>query len=149
MRKAGNKVMEKFQIYLAGGMTDLTPEEQYNWRNELKWELEDYKCGYKIKCINPVEYYNTFNNTNYDSDLEVMKFDLYKVKHSDLIIVNFNNMGSLGTMAELAIAYDHDIPVIGLNTSEQQLHPWQFCMCSKIFNNVDAMLDYIKNYYLD
>ena len=78
-----------------------------------------------------------------------MNFDLHKVKNSDLIILNFNNMYSLDTMAELAIAYDRGIPVIGLNESEQQLHPWQHCMCSKVFNNMESMITYIEKYYLD
>lgn len=140
--------MENFQIYLAGGMSNLTMLEQNIWRIEIKRELENYHFDYNIKCINPVDYYNTYNSTTYDSDLEVMQFDLHKVKHSNLIIVNFNNMQSLGTMVELAIAWDRGIPIIGLNESEQQLHPWQYCMCSKIFNNKESMLQYIKDYYL-
>lgn len=141
--------MNNFQIYLAGGMSNLTIEEQNAWRKEIKDDLETYECMYWVKCINPVDYYNTYNSTTYDSDLEVMQFDLYKVKHSDLIIMNFNDMKSLGSMAELAIAWDRDIPVIGLNENEQQLHPWQHMMCSKIFNNKEDMLYYVKNYYLD
>lgn len=141
--------MNNFFIYLAGGMSNLTMEEQNDWRNEIRCELEDFECLYYVKCINPVDYYNTYDSTTYDSDLEVMQFDLHKVKKSDLVILNFNNMKSLGTMAELAIAYDRGIPVIGLNESEQQLHPWQYCMCSKIFNNKEDMLQYIKDYYLD
>ena len=141
--------METFRIYLGGGMSDLSFQEQNKWRVDIKNELEKYDCDYKVKCVNPVDYYNTFDQTAYDSDIEVMQFDLYKVKTSNLIIMNFNNMYSLGSMAELAIAYDRGIPVIGLNESGQQLHPWQNCMCSKIFNNRDDMLLYIKNYYLD
>ena len=141
--------MDILQIYMAGGMSNLSMEEQNTWRNEVKRELENYDCDYKVKCINPVEYYNTYDSTTYDSDLEVMNFDLHKVKKSDLIILNYNNIQSLGTMAELAIAYDRGIPVIGLNESEQQLHPWQYCMTSKVFNNIEDMLEYIKNYYLD
>ena len=120
-------------------------QEQNNWRINVKNELESRM----VKCINPVDYYNSFDSTTYDSDLEVMNFDLHKVKNSDLVILNFNNMYSVGTMAELAIAYDRGIPVIGLNESEQQLHPWQYCMCSKVFNNMETMIAYIEKYYLD
>ena len=142
--------MKIYQIYLAGGMTNFnTIEEQNSWRVELKKELEQYHCDYKVKCVNPVDYYNTFDSTTYDSDLEVMQFDLHKVKTSDLIIINFNDMRSLGTQSELAIAYDRSIPVIGLNESGQQLHPWQYCMTSKIFTHKDDLLDYVKKYYLD
>ena len=141
--------MNNYYIYMAGGMTNLSMKEQNEWRNIIRDELEEYECDYNIKCINPVDYYNTYDSTTYDSDLEVMQFDLHKVKTSNLIIINFNDMKSLGSMAELVIAYDRGIPVIGLNESEQQLHPWQYCMCSKIFNNKEVMLQYIKDYYLD
>ena len=141
--------MNVFQIYLAGGMTNLSLQGQNDWRIEIKKALEDYYCDYKVKCINPVQYYNAYDSSTYDSDLEVMQFDLYKVKNSNLIILNFNDMRSLGTMAELAIAYDRGIPVIGLNESEEQLHPWQYMMCSKIFTNKEDMLLYISKYYLD
>lgn len=141
--------MNNYYIYLAGAMSGLSMAAQNDWRVEVKDILENYDCDYKVKCINPVDYYNTYDSTTYDSDLEVMQFDLYKVKKSDLIIMNFNNMNSLGSQSELAIAWDRGIPVIGLNESEQQLHSWQYCMCSKIFNNKELMLEYIKNYYLD
>lgn len=134
-----------YTIYLAGAMSNLSMKDQNEWRMKVKKELES--CV--VKCINPVDYYNSFDSTTYDSDLEVMNFDLHKVKNSDLIILNFNNMYSLGTMAELAIAYDRGIPVVGLNESEQQLHPWQYCMCSKVFNNMESMITYIEKYYLD
>ena len=141
--------METFRIYLAGGMGGLTFKEQNGWRVEVKKALEYCDSYYKVKCINPVDYYNTFDQTTYDSDLEVMLFDLHKVKTSDLIIMNFNNMYSLGSQSELAIAYDRGIPIIGLNEKEQFLHPWQYAMCSKVFADMEEMLLYIKKYYLD
>ena len=42
------------------------------------------------------DYYN-FISVEYDSELEVQKFDLDKVKNSDLVIVNFNVRTSIGT----------------------------------------------------
>lgn len=142
-------MINNYSVYLAGGMTNLPLNEQCDWRVAVKKELESYECDYKVKCINPVAYYNTFDSSAYDSDMEVMNFDLHKLKKSDLVVMNFNDMYSLGTMAELAIAHEIGIPVIGLNESEQQLHPWQYCFCSKLFNNKEDMLMYIKNYYLD
>ena len=106
-------------IYLAGGMTGLSMSEQNAWRNQVKDVLEGYYFSDRVKCINPVDYYNTFDNSLHDSDIQIMQFDLHKVRTSNLIIMNFNNMHSLGSMAELAIAYDRGIPVIGLNETEQ------------------------------
>ena len=140
--------MNNYFIYLAGGMTGLSHEEQMNWRLDVKDKLESYICDYKIKCFNPVEYYS-LEDTTPDVEVEAMNFDLYKLKGSNLVIVNFNNMHSLGTQSEIAIAWDNHIPIIGLNEFGQQLHSWQYAMCSKIFMNKDDMLEYIKNYYLD
>ena len=139
----------EFRVYLGGAMQGLSFQDQNKWREYVKDNLESYYCDYRVKCINPVDYYNMFDSAAYDSDLEVMNFDLHKVKTSNIVIMNFNNMYSLGSMAELAIAYDRGIPVIGLNESERQLHSWQYCMCSKVFADRDAMLTYIKKYYLD
>ena len=141
--------MNIYKIYMAGGMTDLSFEEQNNWRLAVKKNLENYDCDYKVKCFNPVDFYNMYDSSLYDSDLEVMQFDLHNVKTSNLVIMNFNDMRSLGSQSELAIAWERGIPVIGLNESEQQLHSWQYCMCSKVFTNMDDMLDYIKRYYLN
>ena len=77
-----------------------------------------------------------------------MEFDLYKVRNSDLIIVNFNDPNSLGTMAELAIAYEKRIPIIGLNEDRNELHSWQIEMCARIFDNIGDMIMYVKDYYL-
>ena len=69
--------------------------------------------------------------------------------YSDLmVIVNFNDMYSLGSMSELAIAYDRRIPIIGLDINKQELHPWQIEMCNRIFDDIDEMLDYVEDYYL-
>ena len=65
-----------------------------------------------------------------------------------MVIVNFNDMYSLGSMSELAIAYDRRIPIIGFDDNKQELHPWQIEMCNRIFDDMDEMLDYVEDYYL-
>lgn len=78
-----------------------------------------------------------------------MEFDLYKVRNSNLIIVNFNSPASLGTMAELAIAYEKRIPVIGLCEGDAgTLHPWQTEMCTRIFTDMYELTAYVNDYYL-
>ena len=66
-----------------------------------------------------------------------------------MIIVDFANPKSLGTMAEIAIAYEHRIPVIGLNESGIELHPWQIEMCNKIFSDKNKLVNYVIDYYLN
>jgi hypothetical protein len=141
--------MNRYQIFLSGGMSNLSFNEQNTWRKEIKDKLENYDCDFKVKCINPVEYYNTFNEGMYDSDLEVMNFDLHRLKTSNLIIVDFNDKKSIGTNMEIAIAHENEIPILGLVSSEHDLHPWQYAMCSKVFTDMEALIEYIKIYYLD
>ena len=144
--------MKDVQIYLCGGMGKFGKnnfDEGNKWRVHCQNILEEYECDYKVNVINPNNYFNFKQEPpTYKTQREVMEFDLNKVRHSDLIICNFNDMHSLGTMAELAIAYENRIPVIGLDIEKQKLHPWEIEMCIRIFNDIDGMLDYIRNFYL-
>lgn len=131
--------MGKLKIYLAGAMTGLTWEEQNEWREEIIDKLNDFKC------INPCNYYN-FEQIVHDSELEVMRFDLRLLKRCDLIIAKIDT-DSIGTTMEIAIAYDENIPIIGLNLQNKELHPWIKSSCDKIFNNIDELIDYVNVFY--
>lgn len=137
-------------------MEGLSYDDQSTYRKYIKENLENYEGNYKAVVCNPVDYYN-FQNPRHASEREVMQFDLDKVRHSDFIIVNFNAPKSLGTMAEIAIAYEHRIPVIGLNEQYSligqekifvKLHSWQHEMCTRIFNDMEEMLNHVKEFYL-
>ena len=124
-------------------------EEADKWRRYCKKTLEYCDGIHTVIVVNPNEYFSFQDEEAlYKSEREVMKFDLYKLRMSDLVIVNFNDKHSLGTMSEIAIAYDRRIPIIGLNASKEKLHPWQNLMCERIFDNIDEMLDYIEDFYL-
>ena len=139
-----------FNIYLAGAMQGISFDESNVWRKEITAILNAYKheVKYDVNVINPNDYYN-FKEVSYDTQREVMEFDLHKVRNADMIVVDFRNPKSLGTMAEIAIAYEHRIPVIGLNESGIGLHPWQIEMCNKIFADKDKLVNYIIDYYLN
>ena len=70
------------------------------------------------------------------------------VKSSDLIIVNFNSSVSQGTTAELAVAHDHDIPIIGINADKLSLHPWDEAFCDRMFDSMNEAVEYIGDFYL-
>lgn len=81
--------MKELTVYLIGKMSGLTFEEMNTWRNDIAYDLK-VKAGLadrKVNIINPVSYFN-FEEKRYQSELEVMKFDLSKVKSSDIVIVN-------------------------------------------------------------
>ena len=138
--------MKEFKIYLAGGMSNLSWDEQTLWK-ELVEDILNKHDGYKFKIdiINPTTFYN-FKDKRWDSQLEIMKYDLRHVKSSNLIIVNYNDPNSIATSQELAIAYDRDIPIIGITT--EKLHPWLECVTDKMFDNVETAIKYIIEFYL-
>lgn len=145
--------MKNFTIYLAGGMGKFGKEnfdESNKWRVLCKREFEDYDSQYYVYVDNPNDYFNFIEESQrYQSQREIMEFDLNKVRNADLVIINFNDMYSLGSMAELAIAYEKRIPVIGLDVDNQKLHPWQIDMCNRIFNNIGELVDYVEDFYLN
>lgn len=145
--------MKNIEIYMAGGMGKFGKdnfEESNTWRRYCKDTLESFESDrYKVTCINPNDYFSFVQDPQlYESNREVMELDLHKLRNSDLVIANFNDMYSLGSMAELAIAYDRRIPIIGLDINKQELHPWQIEMCNRIFHDINEMLDYVEDYYL-
>lgn len=124
-------------------------KESNTWRGKCINELKNFDSVYNILITNPNDYFNFISKIPaYKTRREVMEFDLNRVRDANLIIVNFNDMYSLGTMAEIATAYERRIHIIGLNESNQELHPWQVEMCNRVFDDICDMLDYVKYFYL-
>lgn len=141
--------METVKIYLSGGMGNLSFEEQSKWRQQVQDAIKfNYECEKKPVFFNPVRYFN-FEEVRHKSEREVMEFDLNGLRHSDLIIVNFNDPSSLGTCAELAVAYEMKIPILGLNKDGAELHPWLECYCNRIFDDMKSLVEYTVEFYLN
>lgn len=123
--------------------------ESNEWRVQLKNQFEIYSNG---KCIfvNPNDHFCFLDDSTYESEREIMEYDLYKVKHSDLLIVNFNDPKSIGSACEMAIAYEKHIPIIGLceNGEKKELHPWLKCFCNRIFTDREDLVLYVMHHYI-
>lgn len=130
-------------------MENLNFEEQSKWRQQVQNAIKfNYDCEKKPIFFNPVDYFN-FEEVKYKSQREVMEFDLNGLRHSDLVIVNFNNPSSLGTCAELAIAYEMKIPIVGINKDDQELYPWLECFCNRICGSLKEAVEYVVEFYLN
>ena len=141
------------KIYLAGKMGGLTFEEMNKWRCETHRKLlsQAKMSGKKINVINPVLYYN-FEEKRHQTEIEVEEFDLAHVISSDIIIVNLDGLkDSIGTIIELHDAhYHHKIPVIAFGSQElyDNLHPWIKNNITRVENNMDDMVTYIRDFYM-
>lgn len=141
--------MEICRIYLSGGMASLSMEEQSKWRKQIINEIKiNRHCEKKPVFFNPVDYYNS-EEKRHKTEKEIVEFDLNAIRNSDLIIVNFNDPKSLGTCAELAIAYDRHIPIIGINKSGAELHPWLTEFTTRMCDDVREAVEYVVDFYLN
>ena len=141
--------MEDIHIYLAGGMSGLSFDEQYQWRmriiNAIKYS--DFEYSKSPIFFNPPDYYPT-DEVRQKSEREVMEHELSHLRKSDLIIVNFNVPQSIGTAMELMCAKENKIPIVGLNKDKAELHPWLIECCSRICDNMRELVNYVVNFYL-
>ena len=142
--------METCRIYLSGGMGSLDFEQQSKWRKQIINAIlfGDYNWEKKPIFFNPVDYYN-FTDIKYKSEREVIEFDLNALRHSDLVIVNFNDPKSLGTCAELAIAYEMRIPIIGINKDKHELHPWLVEFTTRMCDDIREAVSHVVDFYLN
>ncbi len=144
------------RCYLAGAMEAYHgTNKAENWRKYVKEYFEKYYGN--IKVISPTDYY-AYGKNYHKSDKEVFRFDLHKVRTSDIVLVNLNDIRkSIGTCIEVYEAYKSDIPVIGFLDDELPLdemikliHPWIYCCVDRIETGKDSMVrvcDYIMEYY--
>lgn len=145
--------MGRLKIYEAGKMSGLTFAQMNDWRVELKNKLLDSAedVGYKLLIINPVDYYN-FEEQRHQSEDEIKEYDLKHVVSSDVVIVNLNGLeNSEGTKLELHDAkYHNKIPVIAFGNRKlyENLHPWHKSNITRVEENINDVVQYIKDFYM-
>ena len=129
----------KLKIFLSGGMSNIPEEDSKKWRRLFKQsKYKNISSAYyadQYIFINPTTLYKPSEPYDPIVEKEAMEYDLYWVKHSDLIIVNFNSLSSIGTAQELMLAHTLNKPIIGMIPEDkyEQLHPWYKEECMKIF----------------
>lgn len=138
-----------YKIYLCGGMTGLPYEEQKGWRDSVKCELNQYARADTICFFDPTEYDTSDYLKGDDAEELSMKFDVRNLVESDLIICNISsNPLSVGTNIELGIAHNLRIPVILYNPYKVQAHPWQQAVADFQTEDLETLIEMIREYYL-
>ena len=132
-------------IYLSGGMSNLSLTEQLSWRIEFQHLADSFISEHHIECFIPPYYYN-YVDKKPDSEREVFEYDLYRLRNSDVVVVNFNVPKSIGTAYEVAVARENGIPIVGINTTNAELHPWLTESCLKIFSSLESAAKYVGAY---
>lgn len=142
--------MDKVKFYMAGGMAGLSIEEQVEWRNDIENRIIESPNGSLegTYFFQPPYYYQP-DGDYHRSEREAFMFDLNRLRHSDIVIVNFNVSKSIGTAMEIAVAHENRIPVIGLNEDKNELHPWLYECCTRICETREELVEHIVNFYLN
>ena len=141
--------METVKIYLSGGMSGVSFKEQSKWRSNIMDEIRyNRECTKNPTFFNPVMYYN-FEEKLHKSEKEIMEFDLYNLRNSDLVVVNFNNPASIGTAMELMLAKERNIPVIAFGINNQDVHPWLLECCTRICDDIRETVNHVVEFYLN
>lgn len=139
-------MMTKY-IYLGGGMSGLSLDEQLSWRVKFQHLADGFDSEYHIECFIPPYYYNYVDKMP-ESEREAFEYDLYRLRHSDVIVVNFNVPKSIGTAYEIAVARENRIPIVGINESHNEIHPWLVESCLKIFDTLESAAKYVEEYLI-
>lgn len=145
-------MLKNIKIYTAGKMTGLRLKEQMQWRSELcnsiRELIDPSLCKVEVFC--PPLYYN---DNNFQSDNEVMEYDLARMKSSDIVVVNLDNLKtSIGTIMELATAKEHNMSggkhifVIGIGEKEEQ-HPWVRCCVHRFVSGTKEAAEFINEFF--
>ena len=137
--------------YLSGGMTKFGKDEFYkseNWRQDLKEQIERISEG-QIKAFNPNCHWSMLTDTSEFTDREAMNLDIYKLRNSELVIYANNDPYSRGSMIELGIAYERNIPIIALNETKDELHPWVSCLVERVFEDREDLVAYLIEHYIN
>jgi len=136
------------QIFTSGAITGLKWMQHFGWRDDLASVISD-STNDKWHVFNPSLHISDLDEYNM-KDREGMNYDLFQLLRSDLVVVNFSyNSSSIGTTIELGAAYSHHIPIIGLNETGEQLHPWQREICVRIFDDYNKMVKYLIDHYIN
>lgn len=143
-----------YRIYLAGGMTGLSIEDQTAWRRSVITEISQYVRKDEVEFFDPTEYDMTteFENDEREkmsAELLSMKFDIRNLAKSNLVICNIStNPYSVGTNIELGICHNTQIPVITYNPDNKPIHPWQMAISDFVVSDLEELTETIINYYL-
>ena len=129
-------------------MSGLSFDEMNNWRKDAKSKLLSMAddTGYRLTVFNPVDFYN-FEIIEYQSDEEVMDYDLFHVEHSNFLVVNADGLeDSKGTIMEIFDAWIHKIPVFVFGDYKHR-HPLIERCVTRFEPDIDSVVEYLKNFY--
>lgn len=145
--------MKDFKIYTAGKMSGLSYEEQMAWRRHIEYAIKG-RTSKAITFIHPPLYYHYDRPEEYQSEREVMEWDLSQIRDSDIVVVNLAGINdSTGTHFELGVTNSINnfgskhIHVIGIG-DPSSVYSWIRLSLHRCETTYEDAADYIARYLL-
>lgn len=138
--------MSKPSIYLAGAMNYHRENNEFQskaveWRNEFKNEINK-QFNTKIKMFDPTLH--PLDDYSYD----IVAQNHHYVKKMDLMVVNLEYLDkSLGTIWEMATAYNYGKPIITIGKHKWIGHPHLIQMTSFNAKDIKTAAMFIHDAY--
>lgn len=144
-------------VYLAGLISTEAPESLH-WREKA----EDYLWEHGITAISPMNSKSGLEHVSKDGGLtdprltnaDIVLRDLRDIMRSDIILAHLDLFGSkrplIGTIAELAWAWEHRKPVVAVASEDNALmrsHPFITRFVAHYFADMESAMSHIVNYY--
>lgn len=139
--------MDKFKIYTAGAVKNVTKQQASKWREELFNKFSTINND--VSVFIPSEFFS-YTEKKHKKESQPMEYYLdYVIPNMNIVIVNLDNSAfSCGTCMEARTAKMLNIPIIGLKTREDDVQPEIEDYCAVVFDNIKELVDYINDYYV-
>lgn len=151
-------------VYLAGLISTEHPES-LAWRDVARRKLWDYAgdLGKDVVVLSPLRGKADLEGATSDGGIthpattakDVMYRDRADILRADIILVNLNDWGSerpmVGTMFELAWAWDHKKPVVAVvddNNYLMKSHPFVVEAVTHYFEDLDSACKFVARYFV-
>lgn len=128
-------------IFLSGGMTGLTPEQQRGWREKIKTTLK-HKYFYFDPTIFDVD------NTDPEYQRKGYDYCVSGIINCDIFIINLNGAEkSVGTCQEIMLAWLMGKKIWGVWTGEKyESHPWIKQKLTAEYNSLEELIKVLDCY---
>jgi len=150
----------KHYVYLAGAITGLTYKGATDWREAVAKELDSDK----VETLSPMRgkafllnagvlHSGTYDANVISSGKGIMRRDHFDCTRASAVLVNLLGSGeriSIGTVMEVAFAYDHKIPVICVMEQDNKHNHVMFNEgCTYVVRTLEEAVELIRFLFND
>jgi len=139
------------RIYLSGSVKEIEYRKEVKEKYSTEFEIKDPLEDVEKRLIDPKELdiLKKLGFSTFDKDVidKIVEGDIELIKECECLVV-LMNIYSAGTIMEIRIAYDLDIPVYIIDPAKtMRSDVWLIYHTNLFFNDIDTCFNFLKNTY--